>query len=246
MSIANQMTTPQAGTGMLSVRGLDAGYGGAQVLFGVDLDIGEGEFVTLIGRNGMGKTTTVRAIMGLVPPTSGSVTINGRDLAGAEPFEVAKAGIGLVPEGRQVFPTLTVRENLIATASRREAPRWTIDRVFDLFPRLYQRIDNLGSQLSGGEQQMLAIGRALMTEPQLLILDEATEGLAPMIRQEIWACLASLKAEGEAVLVIDKNIDDLMRIADRHFVLEKGHIVWQGSNDNLRADPSVIDRYLHL
>ena len=246
MSIANQMTTSQAGTGMLSVRGLDAGYGGAQVLFGVDLDIGEGEFVTLIGRNGMGKTTTVRAIMGLVPPTSGSVTINGRDLAGAEPFEVAKAGIGLVPEGRQVFPTLTVRENLIATASRREAPRWTIDRVFDLFPRLYQRIDNLGSQLSGGEQQMLAIGRALMTDPQLLILDEATEGLAPMIRQEIWACLASLKAEGEAVFVIDKNIDDLMRIADRHFVLEKGHIVWQGSNDNLGADPSVIDRYLHL
>ncbi len=246
MSIARQIATPQEGTGMLSVRGLDAGYGGAQVLFGVDLDIGEGEFVTLIGRNGMGKTTTVRAIMGLVPPTSGSVSINGRDLAGAEPFEVAKAGIGLVPEGRQVFPTLTVRENLIATASRREAPRWTIDRVFNLFPRLSQRIDNLGSQLSGGEQQMLAIGRALMTDPQLLILDEATEGLAPMIRQEIWACLASLKAEGEAVFVIDKNIDDLMRIADRHFVLEKGHIVWQGSNDELRADPSVIDRYLHL
>ena len=246
MSIARQIATPQEGTGMLSVRGLDAGYGGAQVLFGVDLDIRVGEFVTLIGRNGMGKTTTVRAIMGLVPPTSGSVLIHGRDLAGAEPFEVAKAGIGLVPEGRQVFPTLTVRENLIATASRREAPRWTIGRVFDLFPRLSQRIDNLGLQLSGGEQQMLAIGRALMTDPQLLILDEATEGLAPMIRQEIWACLASLKAEGEAVFVIDKNIDDLMRIADRHFVLEKGHIVWQGSNDELRADPSVIDRYLHL
>ena len=231
---------------MLDVRGLEAGYGGAQVLFGVGLDIGRGEVVTLIGRNGMGKTTTVHAIMGLVPPTSGTVSINGRDMTGARPFEVAKAGIGLVPEGRQVFPTLTVRENLIATASRGEAPRWTIDRVFDLFPRLSQRIDNLGSQLSGGEQQMLAIGRALMTDPQLLILDEATEGLAPMIRQEIWACLTSLKAEGEAILVIDKNIDDLMRIADRHFVLEKGHVVWQGSNDELRADPSVIDRYLHL
>ncbi len=247
MSALAQNVSPEGcSAAMLDVRGLEAGYGGAQVLFGVGLDIGRGEVVTLIGRNGMGKTTTVHAIMGLVPPTSGTVSINGRDMRGARPFEVAKAGIGLVPEGRQVFPTLTVRENLIATASRGEAPRWTIERVFDLFPRLSQRIDNLGSQLSGGEQQMLAIGRALMTDPQLLILDEATEGLAPMIRQEIWACLTSLKAEGEAILVIDKNIDDLMRIADRHFVLEKGHIVWQGSNDELRADPSVIDRYLHL
>jgi len=235
-----------AETAMLSVRGLEAGYGGAQVLFGVEPDIRAGEVVTLIGRNGMGKTTTVRAIMGLIPATAGSVSINGRDMTGARSFEVAKAGIGLVPEGRQVFPTLSVRENLIATASRGEAPRWTLDRVLDLFPRLSQRIGNLGSQLSGGEQQMLAIGRALMTDPHLLILDEATEGLAPMIRREIWTCLADLKAEGEAILVIDKNIDDLMRIADRHFVLEKGHIVWQGSNDGLRADPAVIDRYLHL
>jgi len=231
---------------MLEVRALEAGYGAAQILFGVDLAVAGGEVVTLIGRNGMGKTTTVRAIMGLVHPTAGAVLIESRDMTGAKPFQIAKAGIGLVPEGRQIFPTLSVRENLIATAAAGPAPRWTLARVYELFPRLAQRAGNLGSQLSGGEQQMLAIGRALMTNPRLLILDEATEGLAPLIRQEIWACLASLKAEGEAILVIDKNIDDLMRIADRHFVLEKGRIVWQGSNSELRADPAVIDRYLHL
>jgi len=237
---------------MLEVRGLEAGYGAAQVLFGVDLAVGAGEVVTLIGRNGMGKTTTIRSIMGLVRPFAGSVHVRGRDMTAAKPFRLAKAGLGLVPEGRQVFPTLSVRENLVATAANHSAsspsdvPRWTLDSVFDLFPRLAERAGNLGSQLSGGEQQMLAIGRALMTNPRLLILDEATEGLAPLIRQEIWTCLASLKAEGEAILVIDKNIDDLVRIADHHFVLEKGRIVWQGSNEALRADPAVIDRYLHF
>ena len=231
---------------MLEIRGLEAGYGAAQILYGVGLAVAGGQVVTLIGRNGMGKTTTVRAIMGLVHPTAGAVLVEGRDLTGAEPFRIAKAGIGLVPEGRQIFPTLSVRENLIATAVAGPAPRWTLERIYELFPRLAQRAGNLGSQLSGGEQQMLAIGRALMTNPRLLILDEATEGLAPLICREIWACLANLKAEGEAILVIDKNIDDLMRIADRHFVLEKGRIVWQGSNSELRADPAVIDRYLHL
>jgi branched-chain amino acid transport system ATP-binding protein len=232
---------------MLEVRGLEAGYGAAQVLYGIDLSVGAGEVVTLIGRNGMGKTTTVRAIMGLIHPSAGSVHVLGRNMTSARPFDMAKAGLGLVPEGRQIFPTLSVRENLVATAANHSDDlRWTLDSVFALFPRLAERAGNLGSQLSGGEQQMLAIGRALMTNPRLLILDEATEGLAPLIRQEIWACLASLKAEGEAILVIDKNIDDLVRIADRHFVLEKGRVVWQGGNDALQADPTVIDRYLHF
>ncbi len=232
---------------MLEVRGLEAGYGSAQVLFGVDLAVAAGRVSTLIGRNGMGKTTTIRAIMGLIRPTAGAVHVQGRDMTAAKPFQVAKAGIGLVPEGRQIFPTLSVRENLIATAAQHSGTAcWTLERVFELFPRLAQRAGNLGSQLSGGEQQMLAIGRALMTNPRLLILDEATEGLAPLIRREIWACLENLKAEGEAILVIDKNIDDLIRIADHHFVLEKGRVVWQGSNDALQSDPSVIDRYLHL
>ena len=242
------MIAPETQTdAMLDVRGLEAGYGAAQVLFGVDLSVGSGEVVTLIGRNGMGKTTTIRSIMGLMHPFAGSVHVRGRDMTAAKPFDIAKAGLGLVPEGRQVFPTLTVRENLIATAATHsDTQRWTLESVFALFPRLAERAGNLGSQISGGEQQMLAIGRALMTNPRLLILDEATEGLAPLIRQEIWTCLASLKADGEAILVIDKNIDDLVRIADRHFVLEKGRVVWQGSNEALRADPAVIDRYLHF
>ena len=236
---------------MLEVSGLEAGYGAAQVLFGVDLAVGSGEVATLIGRNGMGKTTTIRAVMGLLRSTAGSIRVGGRDMTAAKPHLIARAGLGLVPEGRQVFPTLSVRENLVATSASGAAGsagerRWTLDRVFDLFPRLAERAGNLGAQLSGGEQQMLAIGRALMTNPQLLILDEATEGLAPLIRQEIWSCLAGLKAEGEAILIVDKNIEDLVRIADRHFVLEKGRIVWQGSNEALRSDPTVIDRYLHF
>jgi branched-chain amino acid transport system ATP-binding protein len=232
---------------MLVVEDLQAGYGEAQILFGVDLTVGEGEVVTLLGRNGMGKTTTVRAVMGLLPPRAGRVVFAGQDLAGAPPFRIARAGIGLVPEGRQIFPTLTVEENLIATAaSRRGKPRWDIRRIYAFFPRLEERRGNRGNQLSGGEQQMLAIGRALMTNPRLTILDEATEGLAPLIREEIWSCLAALKAEGESILVIDKNVDALARIADRHVVLEKGRVVWRGTSDALRSDPAVKDRFLHL
>ncbi|MFN3670739.1 MAG: ABC transporter ATP-binding protein [Bosea sp. (in: a-proteobacteria)] len=232
---------------MLAVEQLDAGYGEAQILFGVDLTIGEGEVVTLLGRNGMGKTTTVRAIMGLIPAKAGRIRVEGRDLTGAPPFRIAQAGIGLVPEGRQIFPTLSVEENLIATAaSRFGKPRWDIARIYAFFPRLKERRSNRGNQLSGGEQQMLAIGRALMTNPKLIILDEATEGLAPIIRQEIWACLAALKGEGESILVIDKNVDALVIFADRHIVLEKGRVVWRGSSDALRSDSAVKDRFLHL
>ncbi|PZU91748.1 MAG: ABC transporter ATP-binding protein [Chelatococcus sp.] len=232
---------------MLVVENLSAGYGEAQILFGIDFAIDEGEVVTLLGRNGMGKTTTIRAIMGLIPPMSGRVSASGRDLTGAQPFRVAQAGIGLVPEGRQIFPTLSVEENLIATAaSRFGKARWTLERIYDFFPRLKERRNNRGNQLSGGEQQMLAIGRALMTNPRLVILDEATEGLAPIIRQEIWSCLAALKAEGESILVIDKNVDALAKIADRHLVIEKGRIVWRGTSDELRSDSAVKDRFLHL
>ncbi len=232
---------------MLSVEGLDAGYGEAQILFGVDLAVGEGEVVTLLGRNGMGKTTTVRSIMGLLPARAGKIAFGGRDLTGAAPFRIAQAGIGLVPEGRQIFPTLSVEENLIATAADRSGKaRWNLERIYAFFPRLKERRENRGNQLSGGEQQMLAIGRALMTNPKLIILDEATEGLAPLIREEIWSCLAALKAEGESILVIDKNVDALVRIADRHVVLEKGRVVWRGSSAELRSDSAVKDRFLHF
>ncbi|KPH80468.1 ABC transporter ATP-binding protein [Bosea vaviloviae] len=232
---------------MLIVEGLDAGYGEAQILFGVDLSIGEGEVVTLLGRNGMGKTTTIRAIMGMIHPKAGRVSVGGKDLTGAASFRIAQAGIGLVPEGRMIFPTLSVEENLIATASSRfGTARWDIGRIYAFFPRLKERRANRGNQLSGGEQQMLAIGRALMTNPKLVILDEATEGLAPIIRQEIWACLAALKAEGESILVIDKNVDALAKIADRHIVLEKGRVVWRGTSDDLRSDSAVKDRFLHF
>jgi branched-chain amino acid transport system ATP-binding protein len=232
---------------MLSVSNLRTGYGAAQVLFDLSFDVGSGEVVTLLGRNGMGKTTTVNSIMGLVRPRGGSVSFEGQELAGRPPYRIAQAGVGLVPEGRQVFPTLTVEENLVATAaSRFGAPRWTIERVYDLFPRLKERSGNLGSQLSGGEQQMLAIGRALMTNPKLLILDEATEGLAPLIRAEIWSCLERLKGERHAIVVIDKNVDALTRFADRHVIIEKGRVVWTGTSAELRADPTVKDRYLHV
>jgi len=232
---------------MLVVENLDAGYGEAQILFGINLAIGEGEVVTLLGRNGMGKTTTVRAIMGLIPPKAGRISVGGRDLTGAPAFRIAQAGIGLVPEGRMIFPTLSVEENLIATAaSRFGKARWDLGRIYAFFPRLRERRANRGNQLSGGEQQMLAIGRALMTNPRLIILDEATEGLAPIIRQEIWSCLSALKSEGESILVIDKNVDALAKIADRHVVIEKGRVVWRGSSDDLRSDHAVKDRFLHF
>ena len=232
---------------MLRVEAMEAGYGGAKVLFGVDLEVRPGEVVALLGRNGMGKTTTVRGVFGLLPMTSGRVSFAGRDLTGLAPYTIAQQGLGLVPEGRQVFPTLSVEENLIATAAARfGAPKWTLQKVYELFPRLRERRRNFGDQLSGGEQQMLAIGRALMTNPKLLVLDEATEGLAPLIREEIWACLAKLKADGESILVIDKNIGALLRIADRAVVIEKGRVVWQGGNAAFRADPEIVNRHLHV
>jgi len=232
---------------MLTVSHLQSAYGDSQVLFDVSFTVGSGEVVTLLGRNGMGKTTTVSSIIGLVRPRGGEVAFDGRRVDGLPPYRIAQCGIGLVPEGRQVFPTLTVDENLVATAAVRNPPaRWTRERVHELFPRLAERRGHLGSQLSGGEQQMLAIGRALMTNPKLLILDEATEGLAPLIRAEIWACLERLKGEGQAILVIDKNVDALARLADRHVILEKGRVAWTGTSDELRADPSLKDRFLHV
>ena len=232
---------------MLVVDKLAAGYGPAQVLFDISFAVGTGEVVTLLGRNGMGTSTTIRALMGLVRVLGGAATFDGRPLIGRPPFAIAQAGLGLVPEGRQIFPTLTVEENLVATAAARfGAPRWTLERVYAFFPKLAERRRNAGGQLSGGEQQMLAIGRALMTNPKLLILDEATEGLAPLIRTEIWACLARLKTEGQAILLVDKHLDALTRIADRHVVLEKGHAVWTGTSAPLAADPTVRQRYLQV
>ena len=239
---------PTSSAPLLRVTGLQGGYGPAQVLFGIDLEVAPGEVVSLLGRNGMGKTTTIKSIMGLLPTTAGRIAIDGRDMTGAPPYRIAQAGLGLVPEGRQIFPNLSVEENLIATAgnrSRQENP-WTLPRVYAFFPKLEARRRNGGNQLSGGEQQMLAIGRALMTNPRLLILDEATEGLAPLIRQEIWDRLAVLKHEGLSILVIDKNVDDLVKLADRHVILEKGRIVWSGSSADLIADPVTKERYLSV
>jgi len=232
---------------LLTISGLQAGYGEAQVLLGVDLVVGKGEVVSLMGRNGMGKTTTVLALMGLLPLTAGDIRFDGRPIAGEPPFRIAQAGIGLVPEGRHIFPTLTVEENLIATAAPREGrPGWTLEQVYAFLPRLADRRRHWGDQLSGGEQQMLAIGRALMTNPRLLVLDEATEGLAPMIRQEIWDRLAALKRDGLSMLVIDKTVDALIQLCDRHLILEKGRVVWQGTSDALAVDPVAWDRYLSV
>jgi branched-chain amino acid transport system ATP-binding protein len=231
---------------MLEVRTLEAGYGLSQVLFGVSLRIQAGEVVTLLGRNGMGKTTTVRALMGIVPAKAGTISYEGKPIAGLPSYKVAQAGIGLVPEGRQVFPNLTVYENLIATAAHRSASTnpWSLDRVYGLFPQLAERKGHYGNQLSGGEQQMVAIGRALMTNPRLLVLDEATEGLAPLVRQEIYRSIERLKAEGLSLLVIDKDVKALTRIASRHYVLEKGRVVWSGTSAELAADENVHHRYL--
>jgi branched-chain amino acid transport system ATP-binding protein len=232
---------------MLTVSNLQAGYGAAQVLFDISLSIGAGEVVTLLGRNGMGKTTTINAIMGLIHPTAGNVTFDDKPLTGLPPYRIAQCGIGLVPEGRQIFPTLTVEENLVATAAVREPPaRWTLADIYQLFPSLKARRSNFGTQLSGGEQQMLAVGRALMTNPKLLILDEATEGLAPLIRLEIWNCLKQLKAQHQAILVIDKNVDALAAFADRHVIIEKGRVVWTGTSAALKDDPNVKDRFLRI
>jgi branched-chain amino acid transport system ATP-binding protein len=231
---------------MLAVSGLEAAYGTSQVLNRVDLRVEAGEVATLMGRNGMGKTTTVHSIMGIVRPRAGEIRFRGNAIGHLPSYRIAQAGLGLVPEGRQIFPTLNVTENLLATASNRRgrAAPWTVARVFEMFPELEARRSSLGRLLSGGEQQMLAIGRALLTNPDLLILDEATEGLAPLIRREIWACLERLKAEGQSILVIDKNVADLARIADRHYILEKGLIVWEGTSEALGADRSSLERYL--
>jgi branched-chain amino acid transport system ATP-binding protein len=232
---------------MLCVEAIEAGYHGAKVLRGVDFDLDKGEALALLGRNGMGKTTTVRALFGLLPLKAGRIVFEGAPLNGRPPYAIARAGLGLAPEGRHPFPTLTVEENLVATAVKREGRvRWSLAEVFRLFPRLDQRRRSYGDQLSGGEQQMLAIGRALMTNPKLLVLDEATEGLAPLVRSEIWACLKRLKAEGQSIVVIDKNLKALLGLVDRIAVIEKGRIVWRGSAEGFRADPSIVERFLHL
>jgi len=232
---------------MLEIEGLQAAYGSSQVLFDVSFTVAPGEVTTLLGRNGMGKTTTVKSIFGLIRAREGAIRFEGKPLLGAPSYRIAQSGLGLVPEGRQIFPTLTVEENLIATAANRHGqPVWTLERVYELFPRLAERKRNYGNELSGGEQQMLAVGRALMTNPKLLVLDEATEGLAPLIRAEIWSCLARLKAEKLSILVIDKNVDALIRLADRHVILEKGHVVWAGTSAALSADPVAKNRYLSV
>ena len=231
---------------MLEINGLETAYGQSQVLFGMELNVGKGEVVTLLGRNGMGKTTTLHSVMGLVPSRSGNIRFQGQELRELPSYQIAKTGLSLVPEGRQIFPNLTVHENLVATASNRSQSEnpWNLDRVFDLFPRLPNRIHHMGNQLSGGEQQMLAIGRALMTNPKLLILDEATEGLAPLIRNEIWNCVSSLKSAGQSILLVDKNIDALTQIADRHYIIEKGKVVWGGTSSELRGDQDLQHRFL--
>ena len=231
---------------MLRVRDLEAFYGASQALFGMELSVDAGEVVTLMGRNGMGKTTTVHAVMGLVETRRGVVEFDGVRVDDMASFRIARLGLGLVPEGRQIFPNLTVRENLLAAAANRSARAnpWTIERAFEFFPRQAERQRNMGNQLSGGEQQMLAVGRALMTNPKLLILDEATEGLAPLIRQEIWSCLGRLKREGQAILVIDKNVGALIGLADRHHIVEKGRVVWTGSSTALAGDKELQHRYL--
>lgn len=222
---------------MLEVDHIETYYGKSQALFGVSLNIREGEVVALLGRNGMGKTTTIRSIMGLTPACRGDIRFHGRPVRALPAYRIARRGIGLVPEGRQIFPTLSVRENLIATAGN--GSRWTLEAVYDLFPDLRARAHHFGNQLSGGEQQMLAIGRALMTHPQLLLLDEATEGLAPKVRLQIWRCLAVLKQQGLSILVVDKNVDALARVCDRFYVIEKGRVVWQGTPAQFQSDPAI-------
>jgi branched-chain amino acid transport system ATP-binding protein len=233
---------------LLEVEKIETFYGLSQVLFGVTLAIAPGEMVTLMGRNGMGKTTTVRSILGLTAARSGSIRFDGVEIRGLPSYRIAQLGIGLVPEGRQVFPNLTARENLIATAANRAGTHngWTLPKVYQLFPALAERGSSMGNQLSGGEQQMLAIGRALMTNPRLLILDEATEGLAPMIRAEIWRCLTRLKSDGQSILVIDKNVEALTRIADRHYLIERGRVVWTGTSAELAGAPEIQHRYLGI
>jgi branched-chain amino acid transport system ATP-binding protein len=232
---------------MLRAQNIQSGYGLSQVLFDVSLEITTGEVVALLGRNGMGKSTLVRTIFGQLPLQAGRLSFGGEDISGWTPDRIARLGLAIVPEGRQCFPNLSVREHLTAFAARRNAvanQHWDLERVFEMFPRLRERQSNMGNQLSGGEQQMLAIGRALVTNPRLLILDEATEGLAPLVREEIWQCLARLREAGQTILVIDKYVERLIKLADRHIILERGRIVWQGSSAALDADRALWTRYL--
>ena len=231
---------------LLQIENLQAAYGRSQVLFGVNLEVYSGTVVSLLGRNGMGKTTTIRSLLGITQASSGRVRFSGQEVQQWPAYRISRLGIGLVPEGRQIFPLLTVRENLLATAANRHNlnSAWDLKKVYDLFPILQNRRDQLGKSLSGGEQQMLAIGRALMTNPKLLILDEATEGLAPLIRDEIWRVLESLKEQGQSILLIDKNLEQLMRLVDQHFLMERGRIVWEGTSKELRQNPELIRRYL--
>jgi branched-chain amino acid transport system ATP-binding protein len=233
---------------MLSVEALQTRYGESRVLFGVDIEVRNGELVTLLGRNGMGKTTTIRSIMGLIPTQSGTIAFNGRQLRGLPSFKIAKLGIGLVPEGRGIFPSLTVWENLTATASPGPSgkPRWTTAEIVRIFPWIPARRQQMGGHLSGGEQQMLAIARALMTNPELLILDEATEGLAPVVRQEIWKVIKLLKTSGQSILIVDKNLEILARVGDRHFVLERGRVCWHGDSRALRGEYDTVRRHIGL
>lgn len=230
---------------MLSIQNLAAKYGHSQALFDVQLDVAQGEVIGLIGRNGMGRTTVINCLFGLLQPCAGSIRFEGADLKGLAPYRIGRKGISLVPEGRQIFPTLTVEENLVATASRSAVTgQWTLQKVYELFPRLHERRTNMGNQLSGGEQQMLAIGRALMTNPRLLVLDEATEGLAPVVRAEIWKVLQRLKEQGLSMIVVDKNTKALLRLSDRNVILDKGVTVWRGSSPELAAQPELITRYV--
>jgi branched-chain amino acid transport system ATP-binding protein len=232
---------------MLSIKNIQSGYGLSQVLFDVSLEITKGEVVALLGRNGMGKSTLVRTLFGQLTLQAGSLQVDGQDIAGWPTDRIARLGLAIVPEGRQCFPNLTVREHLTAFAAQRNAAsvqQWDVERVFAMFPRLRERAGNMGNQLSGGEQQMLAIGRALVTNPRLLVLDEATEGLAPLVREEIWQCLARLRQEGQTILVIDKYVERLIKLADRHVILERGRVVWQGTSAALNADRALWARYL--
>lgn len=233
---------------MLNVENIETFYGQSQVLFGMSLSIAQGEVITLMGRNGMGKTTTVRSIMGLTPARKGRITFENVDITSLPAYTIARMGIGLVPEGRLISPNLSVYENLVATAHKGADSQgsWDLTRIYELFPKLNERKDSMGNQLSGGEQQMLAIARALMTNPKLLILDEATEGLAPLIREEIWQCLKSLKEKGQSILLIDKNIEAISSIADRHYIMEKGKIVWSDSSDALKSNPEIQHQYLGI
>jgi branched-chain amino acid transport system ATP-binding protein len=245
---ASRRRAAMASAVLLEVKKIETGYGRSQVLFGISLVVAASEMVSLMGRNGMGKTTTVRSIMGLTPAMAGAIRFDGADIHRLPAYRIAQRGIGLVPEGRQVFPNLTARENLLATASNRRgaADPWTLEKVEAMFPRLAERAGTMARQLSGGEQQMLAIGRALMTNPRLIILDEATEGLAPLIRDEIWRCLSALKRAGQSIMVIDKNVEALIEIADRHYLIERGRVTWTGTSRELAGAPEVQHRYLGI